>query len=105
MSNKKIEMSQSRRELFSRFNNQPAPTTTDGILEETLGDRLLDLGISRRGFMQFCVGMAAMMGLPPTIRKAMADECMKLCQWPTELSHYRPLILSHFSREKLIIQL
>jgi len=27
------------------------------------------------------------------------------CQWPTELSHYRPLILSHFSREKLIIQL
>jgi serine/threonine-protein kinase HipA len=27
------------------------------------------------------------------------------CQWPTELSHFRPLILSHFSREKLIIQL
>lgn len=27
------------------------------------------------------------------------------CQWPTEMSHFRPLILSHFSREKLIIQL
>ena len=27
------------------------------------------------------------------------------CQWPTELSHFWPLILSHFSREKLIIQL
>jgi hypothetical protein len=27
------------------------------------------------------------------------------CQWPTELSHFRPLILSHFSREKSLIQL
>ena len=26
------------------------------------------------------------------------------CQWPTELSHFRPLILSHFSRAKLLIQ-
>lgn len=78
MNNKNIEMSESRRGLFNRFNNQPAQNTTDGLLEETLGDRLLDLGISRRGFMQFCVGMAAMIGLPPTIRNAMADECMKL---------------------------
>jgi hypothetical protein len=29
----------------------------------------------------------------------------RICQWPTELSHFWPLILSHFSREKLIIQL
>jgi hypothetical protein len=26
------------------------------------------------------------------------------CQWPTELSHYWPLILSHFPREKSLIQ-
>jgi len=26
------------------------------------------------------------------------------CQWPTELSHFWPLILSHFSREKSLIQ-
>ena len=26
------------------------------------------------------------------------------CQWPTELSHFRPLILSHFSREKSLVQ-
>jgi hypothetical protein len=27
-----------------------------------------------------------------------------MCQWPTELSHYWPLILSHFPREKSLIQ-
>jgi hypothetical protein len=26
------------------------------------------------------------------------------CQWPTELSHFWPLILSHFSREKSLVQ-
>ena len=29
------------------------------------------------------------------------DELDHHCQWPTELSHFRPLILSHFSREKI----
>jgi hypothetical protein len=28
----------------------------------------------------------------------------RYCQWPTELSHYWPLILSHFSREKSLVQ-
>ena len=29
---------------------------------------------------------------------------LSTCQWPTELSHYWPLILSHFPREKSLIQ-
>jgi hypothetical protein len=33
------------------------------------------------------------------------NQKLTVCQWPTEMSHFRPLILSHFSREKLIIQL
>jgi hydrogenase small subunit len=78
MSNKDIEISESRRRLFSRFNNQPAPTKSDGFFEETVGDRLPDFGISRRGFMQFCAGMAALMGLPPSMLKALAADLLEL---------------------------
>ena len=36
--------------------------------------------------------------------KALKPLAVYKCQWPTELSHFWPLILSHFSREKSLIQ-
>jgi hypothetical protein len=40
----------------------------------------------------------------PTRLQELCDS-LDSCQWPTELSHFWPLILSHFSREKSLIQL
>ncbi|MGB1110496.1 MAG: hydrogenase small subunit, partial [Gammaproteobacteria bacterium] len=38
----------------------------------TLGERLRQRGISRRGFMKFCTATASMMALPPTMSTAIA---------------------------------
>lgn len=60
-----------RRDLFRRFLGE-TPRIEAPPLPDTLGDRLLELGISRRGFMQFCAGMASLMALPPAVVPAMA---------------------------------
>jgi len=72
MKNKDKQPSESRRDLLTRLAQEPSPPTTDAMLDETVGDRLLKLGISRRGFMQFCAGMASMMALPASIVPRMA---------------------------------
>lgn len=40
--------------------------------EQTLGERLKQQGISRRGFMKFCAATASMMALPPSMIPAIA---------------------------------
>jgi hydrogenase small subunit len=39
----------------------------------SLGDSLLEAGISRRGFLKFCTAMASLMALPPTMAPAIAQ--------------------------------
>lgn len=79
MSMKDIATSESRRRLFRRMSNGAASNNTKPALaDDTLGDRLPDFGISRRGFMQFCAGMTALMGLPPSLRKVIADDLLEL---------------------------
>jgi hydrogenase small subunit len=63
----------SRRALFSRLAQEPLPVAADEALSgETVGERLSHLGVTRRGFMQFCAGMASLMALPPSMVPAMA---------------------------------
>lgn len=66
------QASESRRHLLRRLLDAPPVTAAPESLPDTLGDRLQELGISRRGFMQFCAGMASLMALPPSIVPAMA---------------------------------
>jgi hydrogenase small subunit len=66
--------SESRRDLFRRFaqDTPSAPPVIDELPPDAIGHRLRELGISRRGFMQFCAGMASLMALPPSMVPAMA---------------------------------
>jgi hydrogenase small subunit len=40
---------------------------------KTVGERLLEQGISRRSFLKFCAALATMMALPPEAARAMAE--------------------------------
>lgn len=91
MSHNNFETSKARRNLFRRLAKEAAPTETHELADETMGDRLLGLGISRRGFMQFTACMAAMMGLPPASTKAMADGFLN-----TKVSQLKPVIYMSF---------
>ncbi|MCX7192796.1 MAG: hydrogenase small subunit [Proteobacteria bacterium] len=44
---------------------------------ESLGERLIQQGISRRAFLKFCTAMASMMALPPGSAMAIADALSK----------------------------
>lgn len=66
------ETAHSRRGLFRHIMNQPLPPEVGADAGETVGDRLSQMGISRRGFMQFCAGMASLMALPQSIVPVMA---------------------------------
>jgi len=43
----------------------------------TLGERLRQRGVSRRGFLKFCATTASMMALPPSMISAIADSLQK----------------------------
>jgi hydrogenase small subunit len=45
--------------------------------EETLADMLQRQGISRRGFLKFCVSLASLMALPPGMAPAIAESLAK----------------------------
>lgn len=66
--------SESRRQLFRHLLEEKLVTEAEAeeSLLDSVGDRLLELGISRRSFLQFCAGMASLMALPPSIVPAMA---------------------------------
>jgi hydrogenase small subunit len=44
---------------------------------DTLAERLLQQGISRRGFLKFCAAMASLMALPPGMAPAIAEALSK----------------------------
>ncbi|MGB0723624.1 MAG: hydrogenase small subunit [Gammaproteobacteria bacterium] len=52
--------------------SNPLPGSIAELGEETLADALRRQGVSRRGFMKFCAGLASMMALPPTMAPAIA---------------------------------
>ncbi|HUW00512.1 MAG TPA: hydrogenase small subunit [Gallionella sp.] len=45
--------------------------------QKTLGDSLVQQGISRRGFLKFCTAMASLMALPPGTASAIAEALIK----------------------------
>lgn len=45
--------------------------------DDTIGDRLLEQGISRRTFLKFCAGMASLLALLPSAATAMAETLVK----------------------------
>jgi hydrogenase small subunit len=63
---------ESRRNLITRLLQEPPSPENDSLLNETIGDRLAQMGVSRRGFMQFCAGMASMMAIPAAMVPRMA---------------------------------
>jgi hydrogenase small subunit len=44
---------------------------------KTIGERLVEQGISRRAFLKFCAALATMMALPPEAGRAMAETLAK----------------------------
>lgn len=60
----------SRRALLDRVTQELSDLGTGS--EETLGEQLLNLGVSRRSFMQFCAGIASMMAIPAAMVPKMA---------------------------------
>lgn len=59
-----------RKNLFDRFLVEPltpSVETREAHAPETVGDRLLSMGVSRRSFMKFCMGITSMMALPPSM--------------------------------------
>ncbi|MDD5034256.1 MAG: hydrogenase small subunit, partial [Methylococcaceae bacterium] len=84
-----VQLSVSKRGLFRRlFDETTTETTTcewEDCLDDTLGDRLQAMGISRRGFMQFCAGMASLMALPPSMGPAMAATLLAMPAKPSVL--------------------
>ena len=49
----------------------------NGNEHDTLGERLAQQGISRRGFLKFCAALATMMALPPGAASAIAETLAK----------------------------
>ena len=43
-------------------------------MTETIGQRLLQNGVSRRTFIKYCTAMASLMALPPTMGRALAEQ-------------------------------
>jgi len=72
MNTNENQMLESRRNLVTRLLQTPPAPEPIIQLDETIGGRLTQLGISRRGFMQFCAGMASMMAIPAAMVPRMA---------------------------------
>ncbi len=72
MKNKDETVVDSRRNLVTRLLQDPPTQEENAQLEETIGERLAQLGVSRRGFMQFCTGIASMMAIPAAMVPRMA---------------------------------
>src|SRR5512135_1901873 len=55
------------------MNRSQAP----GVLPGTVGEGLKQRGVSRRAFLQFCTTLAAMMAMPPSMARVMAEAISK----------------------------
>ncbi len=56
------------------------------MTRNTIGEHLLQNGVSRRAFLKYCTAMASLMALPPTMGRAMA-ETLRAARRPSVIYH------------------
>ena len=86
---------------FQEWFHNNGRSTSGEMVWEWMAKNLKPLRVNEITLEQFCEQFNEAFNAEADATKMPYD--VFACQWPTELSHFCPLILSHFSREKSLI--